>query len=83
MYGMDFALFLQTYLQQDETTFRAQARKAAEQTLKEELLLKAVAEKEGITISDEEYEKDGGQQDTTYPVGRKVHGRCQASGICP
>ena len=57
MYGMDFALFLQTYLQQDETTFRAQARKAAEQTLKEELLLKAVAEKEGITISDEEYEK--------------------------
>jgi hypothetical protein len=57
MYGMDFASFLQTYLQQDETTFRAQVKKAAEQTLKEELLLKAVAEKEGITVSDEEYEK--------------------------
>jgi FKBP-type peptidyl-prolyl cis-trans isomerase (trigger factor) len=55
MYGMDFASFLQTYLQQDETTFNAQVKKAAEQTLKEELLLKAVAEKEGITISDEEY----------------------------
>lgn len=57
MYGMDFAAFLQTYLQEDESTFRAQVEKAADQTLKEELLLKAVAEKEGITISDEEYEQ--------------------------
>ncbi len=56
MYGMDYATFLQTYLQKDETTFNAQIKKAAEQTLKEELLLKAVAEKENITVSDEEYE---------------------------
>ncbi len=57
MYGMEFDTFLQTYLQQDETTFNAQVKKAAEQTLKEELLLKAVAEKENITVSDEEYEQ--------------------------
>ena len=48
MYGMDFASFLRTYLQQDETTFDAQVKKAADQTLKEELLLKAIAEKENI-----------------------------------
>ncbi len=57
MYGMDFGTFLQTYLQKDETTFKAQIEKAAEQTLKEEMLLKAVAEKENITVSDEEYEQ--------------------------
>ena len=55
MYGMDFASFLRTYLQQDETTFDAQVKKAADQTLKEELLLKAIAEKENITVSEEEY----------------------------
>ena len=57
MYGMDFASFLQTYLQMAESTFRQQVQTAAEQTLKEELLLKAVAEKENITVSDEEYEQ--------------------------
>ena len=57
MYGLDFADILRTYLQEDESTFQAQVKKAAEQTLREELLLKAVAEKENITVSDEEYEK--------------------------
>lgn len=57
LYGMDFDAFLQTYLKEDETTFDAQVKKAAEQTLREELLLKAVAEKESITVSEEEYEK--------------------------
>ena len=57
MYGMDFAAFLQTYLQEDESTFDAQVKKAAQQTLKEELLLKAVAEKEDITVQDDEYEQ--------------------------
>jgi trigger factor len=57
MYGMDFATFLQTYLKEDESTFNAQVKKAADQTLKEEILLKAVAEKENITVSEEEYEQ--------------------------
>ena len=57
MYGMDFATFLQTYLKEDESTFNAQVKKAADQTLKEEILLKAVAEKANITVSEEEYEQ--------------------------
>lgn len=57
MYGMDFAAFLQTYLKMDQSTFSRQVQTAAQQTLKEEMLLKAVAEKENITVSDEEYEK--------------------------
>ena len=57
MYGLDFASFLQTYLQMDESTFKAQVRKAAEQTLKEEMILKAIAEQENLAVSDEEYEQ--------------------------
>ena len=57
MYGMDFASFLQTYLKMDQNTFTRQVQTAAQQTLKEEMLLKAIAEKENITVSDEEYEK--------------------------
>ena len=57
MYGMDFAAFLQTYMKMDQNTFIRQVQAAAQQTLKEEMLLKAVAEKENITVSDEEYEK--------------------------
>ena len=57
MYGMDFAAFPQTYMKMDQNTFIRQVQAAAQQTLKEEMLLKAVAEKENITVSDEEYEK--------------------------
>ena len=66
MYGMEFSAFLQTYLKEDETTFNAQVKKAAGQTLKEELLLKAVAEKENLTVSDEEYEKGCGDYAVRY-----------------
>ncbi len=57
MYGMDFGTFLSTYLGMDEQAFSKACRKAAEKTLKQELLLGAVAEKENITVSDEEYQK--------------------------
>lgn len=57
MYGMDFTAFLQTYMKMDQSTFTRQVQSAAQQTLKEEMLLKAVAEKENITVSDEEYQK--------------------------
>lgn len=57
MYGMDFGKFLGTYLGTDEASFSRQVKDAAEKTLKQELLLGAVAEKENITVSDEEYEK--------------------------
>ena len=57
MYGMDFDLFLKTYLQTDTDSFTRQVETAAKQTLTEELILKAIAEKENITVSDEEFEQ--------------------------
>lgn len=57
MYGIDFGTFLDTYLGMDEEAFDKAVKEAAQKTLKQELLLGAVAEKEGITVSDEEYQK--------------------------
>ena len=57
MYGIDFATFVQTYLKMDQSTFIKQVQTAAQQTLKEEMLLKAIAEKENISVTDEEFEK--------------------------
>ncbi len=57
MYGIDFSSFLQTYLKVDQDTFMQQVQSAAQQTLKEEMLLKAVAEHENLTVSDSEYDK--------------------------
>ncbi len=57
MYGLEFDSFLKTYLKTDQESFSKQVQTAAQQTLKEEMLLKAVAEKENITVSDDEYEK--------------------------
>ncbi|MCI6767297.1 hypothetical protein [Porcincola intestinalis] len=57
MYGMDFGTFLSTYLGMDEKAFSDAVKKAAETTLKQELLLSAIAEKEQITVSDEDYQK--------------------------
>ena len=57
MYGMDFGTFLSTYLGMDEKVFSDAVKKAAETTLKQELLLSAIAEKEQITVSDEDYQK--------------------------
>lgn len=57
MYGMDVDTFLSTYLGADQKTFSGQVREAAEKTLKQELLLTAVAEKENIQVTDDEYQK--------------------------
>lgn len=57
MYGMDFDTFLSTYLSMDESTFAEKAKDAADKTLKEEILLSAIAEKEGIFVTDEDYQK--------------------------
>lgn len=57
LYGMSLNSFLQTYLKLDTGTFREQVKEAAKKTLTQELLLRAVAEKENITVSDSEYEK--------------------------
>ncbi len=56
MYGLDFGRFLSSYMNMDEETFMKQTDEAARQTLHQEILLKAVAEKENISLSDSEYE---------------------------
>ena len=66
MYGMDFGAFLSTYLGMDEKAFSDAVKKAAETTLKQELLLSAIAEKEQITVSDEDYQKGLSDYATRY-----------------
>ena len=66
MYGMDFGSFLSTYLGMDEKAFSDAVKKAAETTLKQELLLSAIAEKEQITVSDEDYQKGLSDYATRY-----------------
>lgn len=55
MYGMEFADFLQSFLGMTEDEFNEEAEKAVKQNLQQEMYLKAIAETEGIEISDEEY----------------------------
>ncbi len=66
MYGMDFGSFLSTYLGMDEKAFSDAVKKTAETTLKQELLLSAIAEKEQITVSDEDYQKGLSDYATRY-----------------
>lgn len=55
-YSMEFADFLEQYLGVTEEEFAEQVKLAAQQNLQAELYLKAIAETEGIELSDEEYE---------------------------
>lgn len=57
LYGMEFSAFLETYLKMDETTFQNEVIGMAKTSLTQELILKAIAEKEKITISDAEYQQ--------------------------
>ena len=55
--GMEMADFLSTYFGMDEETFNAQVKMTIESSLQQELILMAIAEKEGLNeLSDEEYE---------------------------
>ena len=66
LYGMDLPTFLKTYMEMDEETFDREVVKAAKQTLTEEILLRALAEKENITLSEEEYQKGLGDYLVKY-----------------
>lgn len=55
MYGMDLADFLSTYYGMTEDDFQQQMEEYVKQSLQQEMILKAIAETEGMTISDEEY----------------------------
>ena len=55
--GMEMADFLSTYFGMDEETFNSQVKMTIESSLQQELILMAIAEKEGLNeLSDEEYE---------------------------
>ncbi len=55
MYQMDFAEFLEAYFGMTEEEFNEQVLLAVQQNLQQELYIKAIAEAEGIEISDEEF----------------------------
>ena len=55
--NMSFADFLEQNLQMSEEDFNTQIETVVKQSLNQEMLLKAIAETEGFTISDEEFNK--------------------------
>lgn len=56
--GMEWADFLQQYLQVDEETFKMQADYTVKASLQQELILMAIAETEGLDqLTDQEYEE--------------------------
>ncbi len=55
MYSMEFEDFLSTYLEMTPETFQSEAVLACQEMMQQELYLKAIAEAEGIELTDEEY----------------------------
>jgi len=71
-YGMSTEDFLQQTMGMDEASFEAAVEKNAEEGLQQELILKAIAETEGMEISDEEYEEGCRQYAQTMGYGDDV-----------
>lgn len=55
MYSMEFEDFLSTYLEMTPEQFQSEAVMACQEMMQQELYLKAIAEAEGIELTDEEY----------------------------
>ena len=55
-YGMSFTDFISGYFGMDEETFDSTCEEYVKQTLQQELILKAIAEQEEFTVSDEDYQ---------------------------
>lgn len=71
-YGMSTDDFLQQTMGMDEASFEAAVEKNAEEGLQQELILKAIAETEGMEVSDEEYEEGCRQYAQTMGYGDDV-----------
>ena len=56
-YEMEFSEFLETYMGTTEDDFANQVQDAAEESVKQRLIVEAIAEKEGIALSDEAFEE--------------------------
>lgn len=57
-YGLEFADFLAQYYSMTEDDFNEQVTEAAQTSVKQRLVAKAIADKEGLTPSDDELEKE-------------------------
>ena len=57
MYGMEFADFISTYLGMTEDEFNEQALLAVKESVGQDMYVKAIAEAEGLELSDEEYQQ--------------------------
>ena len=56
-YEMEFSEFLETYMSTTEEDFASQVQDAAEENVKQRLIVNAIAEKEGIELTDEKFEE--------------------------
>ncbi len=65
-YSMEFAEFLEAYMGMTEEEFEAQAEDAVKQNLQQELYLKAIAETEGLEVTDEEMAEQGAEYAAQY-----------------
>lgn len=57
-YGMEMDAFMQTYYGMDTETYPAELENQAKETAKQFIMMKAIADKEGISISDEELDAE-------------------------
>lgn len=56
-YGMEYADFLTSYLGMTEEEFNKQAKEVAETTVKKEMIIEMLADKEDLGLSDEKYKE--------------------------
>ncbi|MDO4293706.1 MAG: trigger factor [Eubacteriales bacterium] len=66
MYGVDLATFMQYSYGMDEEQYEEELQNSARQATEQVLMLQAIAEKEGLTVSDEEMEADLETKATDY-----------------
>lgn len=65
-YSMELGEFLEAYMGMTEEEFEEQARDAVQQNLQQELYLKAIAEAEGLEVTDEELAESGAEYAAQY-----------------
>ncbi len=65
-YETDFATFIQEQMGMTEDQFNEQVEMAVESTLKESMVVKAIADEEKISLSDEEYEAEFKEMAESY-----------------
>ena len=70
-YEMEFSEFLEMYMGTTEEEFAEQVKSAAEETVEQRLIVSAISEKEGIELTDEEFEEKIVQLASDYGFSSK------------